>query len=107
MDGVDLSPVLFWNKPGRDALMFYYFADDVWAVRKGPWKIHLKTVFPSATAKWGDWPITEHNPPLLFNVETDPGEKYNLAADYPQIVAELQKVIVEHKAAMKPWAMQK
>ncbi len=107
LDGVDLAPVIFRNEPGREALMFYYFNEEVFAVRRGPWKIHLKTVFPSATAKWGDWPVTEHNPPLLFNVETDPGEKFNLAAEYPQIVAELQKVIAEHKASMKPGTIQK
>ena len=107
MDGADLAPVLFHNSPGREALMFYYFDDDIWAVRKGPWKIHLKTVMPSQTAKWGDWPVTEHNPPLLFNVEADPGEKYNAAADHPEVVAELTKLIEQEKARVKPGAIQK
>ena len=70
MDGADLAPVLFQNAPGREPLMFYYFNEEIWAVRKGPWKVHLKTVTPSQTAKWGDWPVTEHNPPLLFQLFT-------------------------------------
>ncbi|MGH9841350.1 MAG: sulfatase/phosphatase domain-containing protein, partial [Blastocatellia bacterium] len=107
MDGVDLAPALFKNEPGRGPLLFYYFNEEVFAVRQGPWKIHLKTLSPSATAKWGDWPVTEHNPPLLFNVETDPGEKYDLAAAHPEIVAELQQLIVRHNAAMKPGEVQK
>jgi arylsulfatase A-like enzyme len=107
MDGADLAPVIFQNAPGREALMYYYFNDELWAVRKGPWKIHLKTVMPSQTAKWGDWPVTERNPPLLFNVETDPAEKYNAAAEHPEIVAELSKLLELQKAAVKPGTIQK
>ncbi len=107
IDGVDISPVLFQNDPGRAPLMFYYFGEEVWAVRQGPWKIHRKTVNPAATEKWGNWPVTEHNPPLLFNVDTDPGEKYNVAAAHPEIVAGLLKRIEQHNAAMKPGALQK
>ncbi len=107
IDGVDLAPVLFKNEPGREPLMFYYFNAEVWAVRKGPWKIHLKTVYPAASKKWGDWPVTEHNPPLLFNVDEDPGEKYNVAEAHPEIVAELAKLIEQHKAATKPGVSQK
>lgn len=107
IDGQDLSPVLFENKAGREPLMFYYFGHELWAVRKGPWKIHKKTVFPSATAKWGNWPVTAHNPPLLFNVDEDPGEKYNAAAEHPEIVAQLLKIMDEHVANTKPGEYQK
>jgi hypothetical protein len=62
---------------------------------------------PSQTARWGDWPITEHNPPLLFNVEADPGEHYNAAADHPGGVADLVKLIEKEKTSVKPGALQK
>ncbi len=107
LDGVDVGSVLFQNEPGREALMYYYFVDEVWAVRKGPWKLHLKTVSPAEIAGWGNWPVTEHNPPLLFNVETDPGEGFNVAADHPRIVSELKALISEHVASVKPGVPQK
>ena len=43
----------------------------------------------------------------LFNVETDPAERFNYAADHPEIVAELVKLIEQQKAAVKPGAVQK
>ena len=45
-------------------------------------------------------------PPLLFNVETDPAEKFDYAADHPEIVAELLKLIERQKAAVKPGTVQ-
>ncbi len=107
LDGADLAPVLFKNEAGREPLLYYHFNEEVWAVRKGPWKLHLKTVQPAASAKWGDWPVTEHRPPLLFNVESDPAEKFDLAAAHPEIVAELQGLIERHNTAMKPGVVQK
>jgi arylsulfatase A-like enzyme len=102
IDGVDISPVLFTGSGGRQPLFFYYSNEEVWGVRRGPWKLHRKTMNPGATGKWGQWPTTEHNPPLLFNVETDPGEKYNVAADHPELLSALSALIDEHRAQIQP-----
>jgi len=102
IDGIDLSPVLFQNQPGRQPLLFYYFGEELWALRKGPWKIHVKTTNPASVATWGDWPIKEHDPPLLFNVEHDPSEKYDVAEQHPDVVAELLALMRQHEAELKP-----
>ncbi len=102
IDGVDISPVLLAGSAGRQPLFFYYFNEEIWAVRRGPWKLHRKTVNPGSTAKWGDWPVTEHKPPLLFNVDADPGEKFNAAADHPEIVGALSSLIDEREAQIQP-----
>ena len=82
--------------------MFYYFGDELWAVRKGPWKIHVKTTSPASVSTWGDWPIEEHDPPLLFNVENDPSEKVNMADKHPEVVRELLKCMREHQKNLVP-----
>jgi len=102
LDGHDIGPVLFEGDKGREPEMYYYFADELWAVRVGRWKMHLKTTRPASVEKWGDWPIEEHDPPLLFDVEQDPGERYNVAADHPEIVASLQRAMEQHRARVKP-----
>ena len=102
IDGVDVSPVLLAGSKGRDPRFFYYFNEEIWAVRRGPWKLHRKTVNPGSTAKWGNWPVTEHNPPLLFNVDADPGEKFNAAAEHPEIVSALLSLIDEREAQILP-----
>ena len=76
--------------------MFYYRDASVFAVRKGPWKLHLTT----QTGYGG--PPTRHDPPLLFHLERDPGESYDVAKDHADVVAELKKLIDEHSKAVKP-----
>ncbi len=97
IDGSDISPVLFENRAAREARMFYYFGDELWAVRKGPWKIHVKTTSPASVSTWGQWPIEEHDPPLLFHVEHDPSEKHNIADKHPDVVRELLELMKEHQ----------
>lgn len=46
-------------------------------VRQGPWKLVWKTSLPSQVE--------------LFDLANDPGEKKNVAAEHPEIVAKLQQ----------------
>jgi predicted amino acid-binding ACT domain protein len=39
---------------------------------------------------------------LLYNVNIDPGERFNIAADHPEVIAEIRKVLAEHKAGIVP-----
>ena len=32
---------------------------------------------------------TEHNPPLLYHLGEDPGERFDVAEEYPEIVRQL------------------
>jgi arylsulfatase A len=102
IDGKDLTPVLLENRPGREPLMYYYFADELWAIRKGSWKIHFKTTNPASVTTWGAWVIEEHDPPLLFHLERDPGERHNAAEFHPEIVAGLAKLAQQHTRELKP-----
>ena len=97
IDGYDLSPVLFGNgKSNRDEI-FYYRETEIFAIRKGAYKVHFKT----QTGYEGDAPV-EHNPPLLFNLENDPSEKYNIAAKHPDIIKKMVKLKEEHINSFTP-----
>jgi arylsulfatase A-like enzyme len=102
IDGEDLTPVLCHGAPGREPLMFYYAGDELWAVRKGPWKMHTKSMKPASVEKWGNWPIEVHDPPLLYHVEVDPAERFNVAAAHPDVVKSLRAVFESHKASVQP-----
>jgi arylsulfatase A-like enzyme len=96
MDTYNLLPALLGKgKVGRDT-MFYYRGEVLFAVRKGPWKAHLKT----RAGVGGE--TLEHDPPLLYQLEHDPSEKFNVAADRPDIVADLLEEIQKHKATISP-----
>ena len=66
------------------------------AVRKGPWKAHFIT-----QAGYREKP-KEHDPPLLFNLEYDPSEKFDVADKNPQVLADIQRTVELHKKNLKP-----
>jgi arylsulfatase len=101
VDGVDLRGNLnsaFGQKSTQDT--FYYFGHDntVFAVRQGKWKLHIRTHSQTGETYFDD-PL-----PLLFDLDTDPSEKYNLAARQPELVAQLQNLIAafNSEAAANP-----
>jgi arylsulfatase A-like enzyme len=101
-DGQDLGGVLFRGASGREALHYYYQADQVRGVRKGPWKLHL---LPSRTiAQNGSLKVEQ--PPLLYHLTHDPSERFNRAAEHPEIVKELEGLIATHRETVKPGAPQ-
>ncbi|MBM3786891.1 MAG: sulfatase [Acidobacteria bacterium] len=96
-DGADLSGVLFRNQPGREPLHFYYQADEIRGVRQGAWKLHLAVSHTFGV----DGVSVIERPPLLYNLEHDPSERFNLAARHPERVGELQKLVEDHRSAVK------
>jgi len=96
LDGYDISSVLLGktDKSPRQEI-FYYRRSEIWAVRLGPWKAHYKT-----KSGYRSDPILEHDPPLLFNLEEDPGENYNIAAKHPEKIAEIAAFTAKHRKTM-------
>lgn len=97
VDGVDLSPVLFGEGKGPRSDFFYYRGPTLMAVRQGPWKLHYMT-----QSGYGQPKPEQHDPPLLFNLEHDPSEQRNVAKDHPEIIAQINHAVEQHRAAMTP-----
>ena len=97
IDGVDLAPVLFGKgQPQRDAF-FYYRGSQLFAVRNGVMKAHFLT-----RPGYGREPMEKHDPPLLYHLAHDPSERFNVAKDHPELLAELAQVVEKHRASLKP-----
>lgn len=77
INGESLSPRI-----EQDYLAFELFGNT--AVRQGDWKI-LRMAEPYGN---GDWE--------LYNIKNDPGERLDLAKDYPKMVAEMAKLWDEY-----------
>lgn len=94
-DGMSLLP--YWLQPDKqeDRTFFYYGpSNKLHAIRKGRWKLHLKT--SSQTGKqYYDYL------PLLFDIEADPSEQYELSKLYPDTVQLLQRLWEEHLTKVK------
>ncbi len=96
IDGVTMLPMLLGAGKSQRNMMFYYRGTRLMAVRKGPWKAHL-----ISQAGYGEKP-KKHDPPLLFHLEHDPSEKYDIAKRRPNVVADIMNEIERHRAKLKP-----
>jgi arylsulfatase A len=97
IDGVDMTPMLLGKGPGARNLMIYYNGDEVYAVRKGPYKAHFTTY-----SGYGKDPPQKHDPPLLFHLPNDPGERLDVAAEHPEVVADIQHEVEKYRATLVP-----
>jgi len=97
IDGIDMRPLLFQEGPGLRKAFIYYRDTEPWAIRKGPYKMHLIT-----KNGYGKEPMVRHSPPLLFNLEADPSEQFNVAAQHPEVIEELTQELNRHTATVVP-----
>jgi arylsulfatase A len=101
LDGRDIrpffNPVLFpGTVPDFEFIYTGFDHNPVYAVRKGPWKLHTH-LFSQTGSSWGfaansNGRVTLPRP-LLFQVEKDPSERFDLRARQPDVVAQLEAVI--------------
>jgi arylsulfatase A-like enzyme len=96
-DGYDISPVMFGTGKDPRDIVFYYRDVQVFAIRKGEYKAHFMT-----QPEYGADNVTVHDPPLLFNLNIDPSEKYNIADKHPEIIAEMKEILKQHQASVVP-----
>ncbi|MBN1789082.1 MAG: sulfatase [Bacteroidales bacterium] len=96
-DGYDISPVILGTGHSLREVVYYYRDTEVFAVRKGAYKAHLIT-----QSEYGpDKPVVQ-DPPLLYNLNVDPSEKFNVAKDHPEVIEEIKKILEAHKATLTP-----
>lgn len=96
-DGYDISPVITGTGKSPRDVVFYYRDTDVFAVRKGEYKAHFFT-----QSEYGNDERKPEDPPLLYNLNVDPSEKYNIAEQHPEVVDEIKKVLEKHRKTLFP-----
>jgi len=98
MDGVDLRAPLTGAGASPRHVLYYYWDNELRAIRRDAYKAH----FITSDAYGEGEPRKAHNPPLLFNLADDPGERHNIAALHPDIVAELTRLADTHRRDVVP-----
>lgn len=97
IDGRDVWPLLHGEAGASSPheAVFYYYRHDLQAVRANRWKLHVPHGYPSAelgapgSDGKGGRSSREEIGLALFDLETDPGERVNVADQHPEIVARL------------------
>lgn len=97
LDGYDLGPVLRGSAPSPRKTMYFYRGTTLYAVRHGSFKAHFVT-----RSEYGGEPPVPHDPPLLYNLDVDPSEKFDVAARHPDVVASIQRIAEEHRKTVEP-----
>jgi len=96
MDSISLRPVIEGN-PSNRTTHFFYQGCTLFAVRHGPWKIHFHTTRPQEVNPHADpKPYGVQNPPLLYQIENDPGESYPVRHGFDDIRHEIQMLVDAH-----------
>jgi arylsulfatase A len=98
IDGADASKLLLGQSEvsPREA-HYYYWRYDLQAVRSGPWKLALRPQAYSMSINTGG----VKTPGLrLYNLDTDIGERTNVATQFPVVVARLKALADKEGAAL-------
>ena len=100
IDGVSIKNTLLKHEPSKREIIFYYRSREIYAVRYGEYKAHLITQGAYNYPKGSDEKVVL-DIPLLYNLNIDPSEKYNIADKNPGILLEIEKIIEKHKKNLK------
>ncbi|MBI4831592.1 MAG: hypothetical protein HY801_08580, partial [Candidatus Lindowbacteria bacterium] len=104
IDGRDIFGLLSGKeKSTPHEALYFYRLDDLEGIRVGKWKYYRAISlykFPApinksrASGKVGELP-------LLYDMEIDPGESYNLAKRHPDIVEQMETLMKAWEEEMK------
>ena len=89
LDGLNIKNTFVNNEPVRHDI-HYYRQDTLIGIRHKEWKIYIKDPNP-----WND-DLTEKDIPVLYNIEHDPSEKYNVTNQHSDIVDRIVTLSEEH-----------
>lgn len=103
-DSYDLMPVWRDGAPSPRTQLVYNTNKDVYAVRRDQWVLIAApsgshTPVPDWFAKAEKLPSSLGLPGELFDLAKDPGERINIYADHPEVVAEMTETLAKLKAA--------
>jgi arylsulfatase A-like enzyme len=102
LDGADIRSVLMGDAdtPGPHEVFYYFRGLELEAVRDREWKLVLPAPAANAAGKAkgkAKGSVKAANAARLFNLKTDIGESTDVAAQHPEIVARLQKLVEKMK----------
>jgi len=97
IDGVDISSVLLGKANAKESarnVHYYFSSNTLQAVRQGPWKLAIVRQNEATSEATGS--SHRYDPkyaPRLYNLDNDIGERRDVAARHPEIVAQLQALV--------------
>ena len=105
-DSVDLSPTLLEGKPSPRRQWFYYGHPfgNLWAARVEGFKLHLEsweTIGSELVGQRGYGNHTKHDPPLLFDLNRDVSERFDVASRQAEQVRRIREAINDYQDSLR------
>jgi len=107
IDGKNVLPLLEGaaGAVSPTELLYFYLYDELQAVRRGPWKLHLPHSYETVVMPGSDGARGEDEqrdiPLSLFDLDADPGETTDLSAEHADVVSELTSAASAFDADLK------
>lgn len=94
-DGFDLTAVLRGKNESPRSEMFFYHG---FAARKGDYKLYFGSNNPIGYPE----KVEKLEKLKLFNLSHDPSERFDLVDKYPDVVKEIEQMVINHKSGVIP-----
>jgi arylsulfatase A-like enzyme len=91
IDGKNIMPVLKGSKESPHETLYFYWRDNLWAVRHNQWKYHRKHQVEDINTY--PWPRITKKGPFMYNLKTDLNESYSMIEKYPEIAKKLSALM--------------
>jgi len=100
IDGKDIAPLLLGQtKESPHEARYYYSGYKLQAVRVGPWKLAVAPQNDGMGLNGAAVPASLEKP-RLYNLDTDIGERTDVAADHAEIVGRLKPMLIKMGAEL-------
>ena len=96
-DGYDISQVFDGDHQSPRKEMIYYHDDKIFAARKGDFKLYYYRNNPAGYPE----KLEKLQPYQLFNLQQDPSERFDIAANHASIITEIEDMVKRHQATVK------
>ena len=102
IDGVDITPLMLGNETAkpREYFLYFYRQNALEAVRNDRFKLvlpHLGRTYagflPGNDGRAGQVNEQHQEHLALYDLHRDPGERYDVQSRYPEVMAELMKIV--------------
>ena len=99
-DGYDLSPLLRGENADPRKEMYYYHGTRIFAARQGDYKLYFYRNNPLGYPEKMEKLKTYQ----LYNLQQDASERYDLAGKHPEIISQIEALVLRHQQTVQPVA---
>ncbi len=99
IDGKNIMPVLKGSKESPHDTLYFYWRENLWAVRHKKWKYHRHHQVEDINTY--PWPTITEKGPYMYNLQTDPHESYSMIETHPRVAKKLSNMMQEMDRAVE------